>query len=124
VEERLRVSVLLALLTVVRTAVHLTPVSRLHPEMIRDVDTIVHQFHLDVTIKEFEVDTLLQRLVACRIEDIVDHLVEQRFLIDIAVTHNLLQRLRGLRDAVLVSTQNHRLGHTSRLDGKGLQLEA
>ena len=58
-EKRLLIGVLLTFLTIVRTAVYLTAVSSLHPEMIGDVDTVVHQLDLDVTIEHLEVDALL-----------------------------------------------------------------
>ena len=83
----------LTFLTIVRTTVYLTSVGCFHPEMIRDVDTVIHQFRTNVLIEKLEVDTLLQRTVGRSIENIIDHLIEQSFLIDIAVTHNLLQGL-------------------------------
>ena len=59
--------------------------------MIGDINTIVHQFGTDILIKEFEIDTLLQGLVTGRIEDIIYNFIEQCFLIDIAVTNDLLK---------------------------------
>ena len=123
VEERLLVGVLLTFLAVVRTTVNFTPIGRLHTEVVRDIDTVVHQFYLDITIEHFEIDTLFQRLVAGSIEHLVDHLVEQCLLVDITVTHYLLQRFRGLGDGVLVSAQDHGLGYVGGLDGERLQFK-
>ena len=92
--------------------------------MVWDVDTVVEQFGTDILIEQLEVDALLQRFIAGGIEDVVNYLVEQRLLIYITVAHNLLQRLRGLGDAVLIGTQNHGLGHVGGTDGKRFELEA
>ena len=122
-EEGLLVGVFLTLLAIVRTTVYLAAVGSFHTEVVRDVDAIVHQFDLDVTIEQLEVDALLQGLVAGGIEDVIDHFVEQRLLIDITVTDNLLQRFRGLGDGVLISAQDHSLGYVGWLDGEGLQFK-
>ena len=123
-EERLRIDVVPTLVGEVGTAVHLATVARLYSEVIRDVDAVVEQLHFDILVEDSEIDALLQGLVGGGIEDVIDHLVEQGLLIDIAVADNLLQRLRGLDETALVGAQDHGLGHGGGLDGEGLQLEA
>ena len=62
-EQVLRIDMLPTLVGEVRATIHLTPIARFNGEVIRNVDTVVEQFHLDVAIKQSEVDTFLQRLV-------------------------------------------------------------
>ena len=91
--------------------------------MIRDVDTVVEELGIEVAVEHFEVDALLQRLVAGGIEDGIDHLVEEGLLVDVAALHHLLHRLVGLRDGALVLAQNHCLRHLRGLGLNGLQHE-
>ena len=91
--------------------------------MVRNVDAVVHQLCLEVLVKQLKVDALFQRFVRCRIENGVDHLVEQRFLVDVTVLHNLLQRFRRLRQRVLVGVQDHGLGHLRWLHRYRLKLK-
>ena len=118
-EEHLRIGVCHARLRVFRTAIDLPPVLRRHDEVIRNVDAVVHQFGLQVLVEQLEVDALFQRLVARGIENRINHLVEQRLLIDVAVFNDFLHLLVGLGNGVLVVSQNHRLRllRGLRLDG-------
>ena len=122
-EQHLAVAVLLALVGVVGTAVDLAPVGCRHGEVVGNVDTVVGQLVADVGVEHAEVDALLQGLVAGGIEDVVDHLVEQCLLIDVAVAHNLLHRLGGIGQRVLVLAQNHGLGYAGGLHLEGFHLE-
>ena len=122
-EENLRIGKLLAFVRIFGTAVDLTTVLCGHGEMVRNVDAVVHQLCLEVLVKQLKVDALFQRLVRCRIENGVDNLVEQRFLVDVTVLHNLLQRFRRLRQRVLVGVQDHGLGHLRWLHRYRLKLK-
>ena len=122
-EKHLRIAVLLALVAKIWAAVHLSSILRCHREVIRDVDAVVHHLCLEVLIKLLEVDSLLQRLVRCRVEDGIHHLVEQSLLIHIAVLHYLLQRFLRFAERIPVASENHRLRLVGRIGGDGLQLE-
>ena len=91
--------------------------------MVGDVDTVVLQFVADILVQELEIDALLQGLLTGCIQYIIYDLVEQGFLIDIAIAHNLLKRFRSFRQLVLVCTHHHGLGHIGWLGGEGLQLK-
>ena len=122
-EKQLRIGILLTLVDIVGTTVYLAPILRGNSEMIGDVNAVVHQFSLKVLVEQLEVDTLIERFLRSGVEDAIDHFVEQCFLINIAVSHNLTHRLRGLRNGVFVVAQNHRLGHICRFRGNGLEFE-
>ena len=62
-EEYLRITIFLAFIRIVRTAVNLSSILRGHGEMIRYIDTIVHHLCLEVLIQLLEVDSLLERFV-------------------------------------------------------------
>ena len=122
-EEHLGVAVFLTLVGIIRTTVHLPTILGCHRKVIRDIDSIVHHLSLEVLIQLLEVDSLLQRFIGCRIENGINHLVEQRFLIYIAILHNLLQGLLSLIKRILVAAQNHRFRLVGRIGCNGLQLE-
>ena len=122
-EKILLIGKLLTFVRIVRTTEHLTTIGGRNSEMIRDVDTVVNQFGTDVLIEHTEVNTFLQRLIASSIKDVIDHLVEQCFLIDIAIANNLLHGLGSVSQRILILTQNHRLGNRRWFHLKGLQLE-
>ena len=92
-KENLRIGELLALVRILWTTIYLSAILCAYCEVIGYVDAVVHQFGLEVLVEQLEVDTFLQRLVGSRIENGVDHLVEQSFLVDVAVLNNLLKRL-------------------------------
>ena len=89
-EQHLRITIFLALVGIVWATIDLSAILRCHREVIRDVDAIVHHLRLEVLVKLLEVDAFLQRFVGCRIEDGIDHLVEQCLLIDISILHDFL----------------------------------
>ena len=122
-EKHLRIAVFLALIAIVWTAIHLTSILCSYGEMIWYVNTIVHHLCLQVLIQLLEVDTLLQRLIRCRIENGINHLVQQRFLIYIAILDDFLQRLLSFVDRILIASQNHRLRHIARTNGDGFQFK-
>ena len=78
-------------------------------EVVGNVDAIVHHLCLEILIEKLKVDTLLEGFVRGRIEDVIDDLVEHGFLVDIAVTHNLLHGLARLCLGVLICMKNHGL---------------
>ena len=122
-EEHLRIGKLHALVGIVGTTVHLATVLCGNREMVRNVDTIIHQFRLQVLIEYLEVNSLFQRLFRCRIKHIHHHLVEQRLLVHIAVLHYFLKRFARCVVRVAIVLQNHGLGHLRGLRGDGFQLE-
>ena len=122
-EEHLLVGVFLAFLLVFRTAVHLAAIGGGHGEVIGNIDTVVDKLHTDVAVKHAEVDTLLQRLVTGRIEDVVDHLVQQSLLVNVALAHDFLHCLGGINQRILVLMEYHGLGNGGRFHLESLQLE-
>ena len=89
-EQCLRIAPLLALGRVVGTAIYLASVRGKHHQVVRHVDAVALQLHANLLIQEFEVHTFLQGLLAGGIENVIHHLVEQCFLIDIAGADSLL----------------------------------
>ena len=97
-KEHLRICVGQSVLGIVWTAIHLPAVGCRNREVIWYVDTVVQQFSSYVLVEQLKVDALPQRFVARSIEYVIHHLVKQRLLIDVSVSHYLLQRLRSLVD--------------------------
>ena len=122
-EEYLRIAVFLTLVGIIRATVHLPAILGCYRKVIRDIDSIVHHLCLEILIQLLEVDSFLQWFIGCRVENGINHFVEQRFLIHIAILHNLLQGLLSLIKRVLVAAQNHRLRLVGRIGCNGLQLE-
>ena len=122
-EQYLTIGIFLTFLFKVRTAIHLSSVSRRYRKVIRDVDAVVGQLFTNIVVEHTEVDALLQRLLAGSIENVVNHLVQQRTLIDITVTDNLLHGLCRISQRTLILAEYHGLGHRCRLHLEGLQLE-
>ena len=91
--------------------------------MVGDAYTVVLQFCLQVMVERLEVHPLLKGFLRCRIEDVHHHLVEQRLLVDVAVSHNFLHRLIGLCERVLVVSHDEHLGHGCRLHLRSLHVE-
>ena len=92
-EQHLRIGEFLPFIRVVRTSIHFSAVLCGDSEVVRDIDSVVHHLRLQILVEQLEVDTLLQRFVGSGIKNGINHLVKQRFLIDIAVFYNFLQRL-------------------------------
>ena len=122
-EQRLRIGVFFSVGGIIRTTINLTPVLRADREVVGDVHPVVYHLGLQVLVEQLEVDSFLQRLVAGGIENRVDHLVEQSFLIDVSVLDYFLKRLRGFGNGVLVAFQNHGLGALCRSGLYGLELK-
>ena len=82
---------LLTFVSIVRATIDLSSICRLHTEMIRNIDSIIHQLCSDILIQQLEINTFLQWLIRSRIEYIVYDLVKEGFLINITVAYNLLK---------------------------------
>ena len=122
-EEHLRVGVLLAVAHIVGTAVDLASVLGRHREVIGDVDAVVHHLRLQVLVQQFEVDALAQRLVRCRVEDVVDNLLQHGLLVDVAVADDLLHVAFRRRERTAVVAQDHRFRGQGRLRLEQFRLE-
>ena len=72
-------------------------------------------------IELLEVDPFVQRLVACRIQNVVYHLVQQGTLIDVTLLQNLLQGAGSLRN--VLSGRNDHLRNFGRPVDDGLQFK-
>ena len=92
-EQYLRVGELFAFVCVIRTAIYLASVLCADGKVVWYVHSVVHQLCFEVLIEQLEVDAFLKRTFRSGVEYRVDHLVEQRLLIDVAVLYYFLQRL-------------------------------
>ena len=57
--KHLRIGVLLAFIAIVGTAIDLPPILSGYREMVRNIDTIVHELCLEILVEHLEVDALL-----------------------------------------------------------------
>ena len=95
-EQHLRVSVLFTFFRVVGATVHLATILGRHGEVITDINAVIHQLGFEILVKQLEVNTLLEWFVRSGIEDRNHNLVQQRFLLNIAVFNDFLERARSL----------------------------
>ena len=75
-EERLCERVLLALRVVVGALEHALPVVRMYGKVVLQVDAVCAELRLEQLVQFAEVDAVLQRTVARRVEDAVHHLID------------------------------------------------
>ena len=90
--------------------------------MIRNIDAIIKQFCFQEVVKLFKIDSFFQRLVTCRIKNIIHHLIQQCTLIHITFFQNLLQCTRCLWNSS--SRRYDHLRHIRRPIHNGLQLKS
>ena len=82
---------ILTFIIIVRTTVHLFSIFIHHGKMICDINAVIKQCRFQILIQILEINTFFQRLITCRIQNVIDHLVQQCTLVQISVLYNLLQ---------------------------------
>ena len=69
-----------------------------HRKMIRDINTIILQFHLQKCVQLLEIHPFLQRLVTGCMQYVRDHFIQQLTLIHVSILQDIAQGCRCIRN--------------------------